>query len=389
MSDHFGSPSSRGPSFDSGSGGSNNATHYGYGHNPISRGGYRPPAHNNGGRYGNPIGRSRPNNASRDDDPKRPRRDDYQKDIDAVIQTLMSYPKTDQADDGFTQCADQKLETARGNFITTGHCPSHLQNFHGCPFFKNKNPSCGLGHSPLARLQVLSVKNICPTWAKEGFRAYRQEVFENKTVTDVNGAETVIRTSVGTKMITAQECCGQWGNPCTLIHPGLTQYAALKYNLDIQWEKDKLYLCNAYSMAPPFNELKELQRRQDLLDHYQSKALPGISLRIQQAFHRREEERIEFERHLSSLGYLHLVYPTLSVDCQYPERGFSDKIWYHNSAALLDGPPSLKGYPYGDGYGTMEVWNFLLETGAIAINPTNQLWDVTMPFMNRLPYGIT
>ena len=56
---------------------------------------------------------------------------------------------------------------------------------------------------------------------------------------------------------------------------------------------------------------------------------------------------------------------------------------------MLDGPLNLLGYPYGDGYGTMDKWQFLLQDNAIVLDTITQLWDVSTSFQDQLPYGLT
>ena len=141
---------------------------------------------------------------------KRPRHDsDLCKTAEDAFRVLRDYPRTDQSDYGFKEFADLKLETKEdGNFDIDGFCPGHLHRPSGFQFFKDKNPCCTLAHSPVARQQILPVRNICPNWAEHGCEDYQEEMFEVQTEKDINGRSFTRRVAVGHKWIRVQDCHG-------------------------------------------------------------------------------------------------------------------------------------------------------------------------------------
>ncbi len=250
--------------------------------------------------------------------------------------------------------------------------------------FRQKDKACRQFHSPVAREQIWSVKNICKEWASHGCEDHIKQHYKDEDTWDRHGTLTVVRTLSKTEKITCTSCCGQWGTGNTAIHPGPAQFVVLSRHLHIDWDDDGLYFCNLLKQ-PLGNNVQEMQLRQVFLDHYTAK-YQGQEMTIQRAFKRREDERFRLEKALFDKGYLQLIYPYAA---EFPANGHSDKIWWHHTKALQEGALNLKGYPYGNGYGTMDVWNFLLEDGAIFISPRTDLPDVMIEFFPRLPYGPT
>ena len=131
-----------------------------------------------------------------------------------------------------------------------------------------------------------------------------------------------------------------------------------------------------------------MQHRQQLLDYYQTKALEGVTLTIQQAFRNRESYRQKIERELYDKNLIRIIYTDWHAGQEYPEGGFSDKVWFHTAKAMRHGPSALVGYPYGNGYGTMELWQFLLEEGAVTHNVKTDSVGIHVGHYGRLPYGL-
>ena len=233
---------------------------------------------------------------------------------DKLKKTAATYPQDDGSAKGFPQCQDVLLvKDSSGKYIwqcedALDHCVNHLSTFEGCETFRaGQFEHCKKLHSPVARQQVFSFDNVCPTWLNYGCKTHSRPGRQVTMVVGPDGHE-VEEITYPKMQFNSDTCCGgKWGfRGCktSCIHPSMNQYVWLTKHLQVAGSFSHLLMADAPAVSYDQN-----MKYQAFLDHYKTRTPRPATLL--EAFLARQQDRIEFESSLYAAGRIHMVYEQL------------------------------------------------------------------------------